>query len=122
MTQTVMIVDDSTSLRQLVKLSLSPAGYNVVEACDGKDGLSKLNGNKIHLIICDINMPNMDGLTFVQEVRKLPKHKFIPVIMLTSQSDQQAKQTGRDAGVKVWMVKPFDPIQLTDLVARFLIH
>lgn len=121
MTQTVMIVDDSASLRELVKLTLRP-GYNVVEACDGNEGLAKLNGNKIHLIICDINMPNMNGLTFVQEVRKLPKHKFIPVIMLTSQSDEPSKQVGRDAGVKVWMVKPFDPCQLTDMVARFLMH
>lgn len=122
MSKTVLIIDDSPSVRQLVNITLAPVGYSVVEACDGKDALSKLNGNKIHLIICDINMPNMDGLTFVNEIKKLPAHKFIPIIMLTSHSGEKEKQAGRAAGVKVWMVKPFAPDQLTDLVSRFVMH
>lgn len=90
MAKTVMVVDDSSSVRQVVSIALKSAGYDVIEACDGKDALAKLNGQKIHLMISDVNMPNMDGITFVKEVKKLANYKFTPIIMLTTES-QEAK-------------------------------
>ena len=108
MSKTIMIVDDSASLRQVVSIALKGAGYETIEACDGKDALNKLTG-KIHLIISDVNMPNMDGITFVKEVKKLPNYKFTPVIMLTTESQANKKAEGQAAGAKAWVVKPFQP-------------
>ena len=112
MSKTVMIVDDSESLRQVVNIALSGAGYNVIEACDGVEALGKLNGKKIHLIICDVNMPNMDGIAFVKELKQLPTHKFTPVIMLTTDGHEAKKREGQAAGAKAWVVKPFRPAQM----------
>lgn len=109
MAKTVLIVDDSASLRQVVSIALKGAGYDVVEGCDGKDALNKLDGRKIHLIISDVNMPNMDGITFVKEVKKLPNYKFTPIIMLTTESQEAKKREGQAAGAKAWVVKPFKP-------------
>jgi two-component system chemotaxis response regulator CheY len=95
MAKTILIVDDSTSLRQVVGITLKGAGYDVIEACDGKDALSKLQGQKIHLIISDVNMPNMDGLTFIKAAKQMPAYKFTPVIMLTTEAGESKKQEGR---------------------------
>ena len=121
MSKTIMIVDDSASLRQVVSIALKGAGYNVVEACDGRDALGKLNGQKIHLIISDVNMPNMDGITFVTEAKKLPAYKFTPVIMLTTEASEAKKQAGQAAGAKAWVVKPFQPAQMLAAVSKLIL-
>jgi len=121
MGKTVMVVDDSASLRQVVSIALKGAGYDVIEACDGRDGLSKLNGQRVHLIISDVNMPNMDGITFVKELKKLPATKFTPVIMLTTESQEGKKQEGQAAGAKAWVVKPFQPSQMLDAVSKLVL-
>ena len=121
MAKTVMIVDDSDSLRQVVNIALSGAGYRVIEACDGVDALEKLDGNKIQLIICDVNMPNMDGITFVKELKQLKAHKFTPVIMLTTDGHEAKKQEGQAAGAKAWVVKPFNPAQMLAAVSKLIL-
>lgn len=120
MAKTILVVDDSASLRQVVSIALKGAGYDVIEACDGKDALAKLNGVKIHLIICDVNMPNMDGITFVKEAKKLPNYKFTPVIMLTTESQEGKKAEGQAAGAKAWVVKPFQPEQMLVAVSKLI--
>jgi two-component system chemotaxis response regulator CheY len=119
MTKTIMIVDDSASTRQLASLVLRQEGYELIEACDGVDALVKLNGRKVSLIISDVNMPNMDGITFVKAVKALPEHRFAPIIMLTTGFLKSTRSEAREAGVKAWMVKPFDKFQLLEMVARF---
>ena len=116
MAKTVMVVDDSGSFRTVVKLALQKAGYTVIEACDGKDASGKLTGQKINLIVCDVNMPNMDGLAFLRHVKASPAHKFTPVIMLTTESQEAKKAEGRAAGARAWITKPFQPSQLVDAV------
>jgi two-component system, chemotaxis family, chemotaxis protein CheY len=120
MAKTILIVDDSVSLRQVVSIALKGAGYDIIEACDGKDALSKLNGTKIHLIISDVNMPNMDGITFVKEAKKLPNYKFTPIIMLTTESQEGKKAEGQAAGAKAWVVKPFQPAQMLSAVSKLI--
>jgi len=122
MSKTVMIVDDSSSLRQVVHIALAGAGYQVIEAVDGRDALARLNlaQERVHLIISDMNMPVMDGISFVREVKKHPRHKFTPVIMLTTEGAPEKKQLGRDAGAKAWIVKPFQPHQMLDAVAKLI--
>jgi two-component system, chemotaxis family, chemotaxis protein CheY len=119
--KTVLIVDDSASMRQVCNSALTRGGYNVVEASDGRDGLVKLGANKVHLVISDVNMPGMDGLTFAKEVKSQPAHKFMPIIMLTTESGDDKKSIGRAAGVKAWMVKPFQPQVLLDAVAKLIL-
>lgn len=121
MEKTIMIVDDSASLRQVVGITLKGAGYVVVEACDGKNALAMLDGRKLHLIISDVNMPNMDGLSFVQAAKQLPAYKFTPVIMLTTEAGEAKKQQGQAAGVKAWVVKPFQPAQMLDAVSKLVL-
>lgn len=121
MSKTIMIVDDSASIRMIVSMALKDAGYDVIEGVDGKDALSKLDGRKIHLIISDINMPIMDGITFVQEVKKLPAYKFVPVVMLTTESREDKKQQGQMAGAKAWVVKPFQPQQMLNVVSKLIL-
>lgn len=120
MAKTVMIVDDSASLRQVVGIALRGAGYEVIEGCDGKDALSKLTGQKVHLVISDVNMPNMDGITFVKNLKQMPAYKFTPVIMLTTESQEGKKQEGQAAGAKAWVVKPFQPAQMLAAVAKLV--
>lgn len=120
MAKTILVVDDSSSLRQVVGIALKGAGYDVIEACDGKDALGKLNGKKVHLIISDVNMPNMDGIAFVKEVKKIAEHKFVPVIMLTTESQEAKKQEGQAAGAKAWVVKPFQPAQMLTAVSKLV--
>ncbi len=120
MGKTILIVDDSASVRQVVGIALRGAGYTVIEGVDGKDALTKLNGQKIHLIISDVNMPNMDGITFVTEAKKLAAYKFTPVIMLTTESSDDKKRAGQAAGAKAWVVKPFQPPQMLAAVAKLV--
>ncbi len=118
MAKTIMVVDDSASIRQVVSIALKGAGYDVIEACDGKDALAKMTGQKIHLIVSDVNMPNMDGISLVKEVKQHPKYKFTPIMMLTTESGDDKKQAGKDAGAKAWLVKPFQPPALLSAVAK----
>jgi two-component system chemotaxis response regulator CheY len=121
MAKTIMVVDDSASLRQVVGIALKGAGYDVLEGCDGKDALSKMTGQKIHLIISDVNMPNMDGISFVKAVKQLPNYKFTPVIMLTTESQESKKAEGQAAGAKAWVVKPFKPEQMLGAVQKLVL-
>lgn len=120
MAKTILIVDDSASLRQVVAIALKGAGYDVIEGSDGNDGLSKLDGKKINLIISDVNMPGMDGLTMVTEIKKMPNYKFTPIIMLTTEAGADLKARGKAAGVKAWVVKPFKPDQMLDAVSKLI--
>src|SRR3954447_15293103 len=120
MGKTILIVDDSPSVRQVVGIALRGAGYTVIEGVDGKDALTKLDGQKIHLIISDVNMPNMDGITFVQEAKKLPAYKFTPVIMLTTESQEDKKRQAQAAGAKAWVTKPFQPEQMLAAVSKLI--
>ncbi|MCF5902997.1 MULTISPECIES: response regulator [Aeromonas] len=120
MGKTILIVDDSATIRQVVGMTLKGAGYEVMEASDGRDALNKLDGKKINLIISDVNMPNMDGITFVKEAKKLANYKFTPVIMLTTESQDSKKQEGQAAGAKAWVVKPFQPEQMLAAVAKLI--
>ena len=121
MSKTVLIVDDSASLRLVVSMALKGAGYEVIDACDGRDALAKLNGQKVHLIISDVNMPNMDGISFVREVKKNPAYKFTPVIMLTTEAAEEKKRLGQEAGARAWVVKPFQPQQMLAAVAKLIV-
>ncbi len=120
MTKTILIIDDSASARQVIGDTLKSAGYEVIEAVDGQDALTKLNGDKIHLIVCDVNMPNMDGIHFVEAAKKLPAYRFTPIIMLTSVSEEIKKHAGLVAGAKAWVVKPFKRQQLLTAIAKLL--
>ena len=121
MAKTILIVDDSASLRQVVSIALKGAGYDVIEGMDGKDALTKLDGQKIHLIISDVNMPNMNGIEFVKAAKQLPAYKFTPVIMLTTESGESLKQEGQAAGAKAWVVKPFQPAQMLAAVSKLIL-
>lgn len=118
MAKTIMIIDDSASMRQVVGITLRGAGYDVLEGVDGIDALARLKGQKVHLIISDVNMPNMDGISFVKAVKLVPAYKFTPIIMLTTESEESKKIQGQAAGAKAWVVKPFQPAQLLMAVQR----
>jgi two-component system chemotaxis response regulator CheY len=121
MAKTIMIIDDSMSLRQVVGIALAGAGYEVIEACDGKDALGKLDGRKIHLMICDVNMPNMDGISFLKALREVASYRFTPVIMLTTEAGEDKKKEGQAAGARAWVVKPFKPEQLLLAVSKLIL-
>ena len=122
MAKTILIVDDSSSLRTVVRIALTRAGYDVLEAGDGVEGLKQLDAApKVHLIVSDVNMPNMDGITFVTEVKKHPRHRFTPVIMLTTEGLDAKKEQGRAAGATAWITKPFNPPQLLDAVSKLVL-
>ncbi len=118
MAKTVFVVDDSASMRQLVRMTLTGAGYQVLEAVDGKDALGKLAEAKVNLIISDVNMPNMDGISLVRNLKQGGRHRFTPVLMLTTESEQSKKAEGQAAGAKAWIVKPFQPAQLLSAVEK----
>jgi len=118
MSKTILVVDDSPSVRQIVGLTLKSLGYKVIEAVDGVDALCKLDGQKIHLIVSDVNMPNMDGIELVKKVKAHPKYKFTPILMLTTESDEAMQAAGRAAGAKAWLVKPFQPALLLSAIAK----
>lgn len=108
----ILAVDDSASMRQMVSFTLKGAGHSVVEAVDGVDALAKARNGKFDLVISDVNMPNMDGITLIRELRALPNFKFTPMLMLTTESTAEKKQEGKAAGATGWIVKPFNPDQL----------
>lgn len=116
--KTIMTVDDSASLRQMVSLVLRGGGYEVIEARDGVDALSKLNGRDIDLVLSDINMPKMDGIELTRQLRAIPQYKFVPVVLLTTESHPEKKQEGKAAGATAWIVKPFNPEQLLAVVKK----
>ena len=120
MSKTILIVDDSNIMRLTLTNLLSETNYKVIEAMDGLDGLDKAVSAKIDLVISDVNMPNMDGLTFVQKLRELPQYKFVPVMMLTTVSDSSQMAIGKAAGVRAWMVKPLDRPKLLGAVSKVL--
>ncbi len=120
MTKQIMIVDDSGSVRTVVGITLRGAGFQVLEACDGRDALRKLTGQKVHLIISDVNMPNLDGIGFVKEVKQRPEYRFTPIVMLTTESQEEKKREGQAAGAKAWIVKPFQPDQLLGVVNKLV--
>jgi len=120
MTKTIMTVDDSASVRLMVNFTLRELGYEIIEAENGKDALKKLEKKHIHMMITDINMPEMDGISLVKKVRQNPDYKFIPIIMLTTESQVEKKNAGKQAGATGWIVKPFKPDQLVAVVKRVL--
>ncbi len=120
MSKRIMTVDDSASVRQMVSFTLRQAGYEVVEAVDGKDALSKLDGSPVHMVITDLNMPNLDGIGLIKGVRGNAACKFIPIIMLTTESQESKKLEGKQAGATGWIVKPFKPEQLISVTKRVL--
>ncbi|MEQ5835199.1 response regulator [Marinobacter sp. NFXS9] len=118
MSKKIFIVDDSSSMRQLVRMTLREAGYEVQEAFDGQDALQKLQGNRVNLVISDVNMPRMDGISLLRNLKQDSAHRFTPVLMLTTESEQAKKAEGQAAGAKAWMVKPFQPAQLLAAVQK----
>lgn len=116
----ILAVDDSASMRQMVAFTLKGAGFDVVEACDGVDALDKAKGNKVDLVLSDINMPNMDGISLIKELRQLPEYKFVPMLMLTTESSGDKKAEGKSAGATGWIVKPFNPDQLLSTIKKVL--
>ena len=121
MSKTILVVDDSSSARTVVKAALMGAGYNVIEGVDGQDGISKLDGQKVHLIISDVNMPNMNGIEMVKQIKQMPEYKFTPICMLTIESEQGKRDEGKAAGAKAWIVKPFQPPKLLDAVSKLVL-
>jgi two-component system chemotaxis response regulator CheY len=120
MAKSVLTVDDSASIRQMVAFTLKSAGYEVVEAVDGQDGLSKAKGKTVDLVLTDQNMPKMDGLTLIKALRGLPQYKTTPILMLTTESSDTMKTQGRAAGATGWLVKPFDPAKLLEVVKKVI--
>lgn len=116
----ILAVDDSVSMRQMVGFTLKSAGYDVVEAVDGNDGLSKAKQQDFDLILTDVNMPNMDGISLVREVRALPNYKFTPILMLTTEAGSDKRMEGKQAGATGWIVKPFNPEQLLATVKKVI--
>lgn len=114
----ILIVDDSASLRTVVKMALVGAGHSVMEAGDGKAALDLLDGRPVDMAICDINMPVMNGIEFVKAVKDRPAYKFMPILMLTTESSDKQKEAGKAAGAKAWMTKPFAPTQLVTAVQK----
>ena len=120
MGKVIMTADDSASIRQMVSFTLRQAGYEIIEAVDGKDALEKLAGTRIDMLIADLNMPNLDGIGLLKEVRRSPEHRFVPVIMLTTESHEAKKNEGRAAGASGWIVKPFKPDQLLAVIKKVI--
>lgn len=118
--KTILTVDDSPSVRQMVKITLTSAGYGVVEACDGRDGLEKAKSRSVNLVITDLNMPVMNGLEFIRALRQLPAFRGVPIVFLTTESDESMKQEAKAAGATGWITKPFKPEQLTAVAKKLI--
>lgn len=118
MAKTVLTVDDSASIRQMVAFTLKSAGYTVIEAADGQEGLDKAKSNAVNLVLTDQNMPKMDGLTLIKSLRGLPQYRSTPILMLTTESSDAMKSQGKAAGATDWLVKPFDPQKLLEVVKK----
>jgi len=117
---TILAVDDSASMRQMVSFTLKGAGYNVVEAVDGVDALNKAKAQAFDCVVTDVNMPNKDGITLIKDLRALPNYKFTPLLMLTTEAGMDKKQQGKEAGATGWIVKPFNPDQLLKTIKKVL--
>lgn len=120
MAKTILTVDDSESLRKMVAFSLNAAGYDVVQAVDGQDGLSKAKEKTVDLVLTDQNMPVMDGLTLIKNLRGLGSYQKVPILMLTTESSDEMKAKGKAAGANGWLVKPFDPKRLIEVVQKVI--
>ncbi len=120
MAKTILAVDDSGSLRQMVAFSLKAAGYDVVQAVDGQDGLDKAKERTVDLVLTDQNMPIMDGLTLIKNLRELSSYQKVPILMLTTESSDEMKAKGKAAGANGWLVKPFDPKRLIEVVQKVI--
>lgn len=120
MSTVILAVDDSASMRQMVTATLKSGGYEVVQAADGTEALAFARTKGVDLVLTDVNMPGMDGITLVKELRMLPSYRYTPMLMLTTESSQEKKQQGKQAGATGWIVKPFNPEQLLSTVARVL--
>jgi two-component system chemotaxis response regulator CheY len=120
MTATILAVDDSASMRQMVRFTLTHAGYDVVEAVDGVQALEIARANTVSLVVTDVNMPRLDGITLVRELRNLPAYKFIPMLVLTTEGGIDKKIAGKQAGATGWLVKPFNPERLLATITRVL--
>jgi two-component system, chemotaxis family, chemotaxis protein CheY len=120
MSKKALIVDDSSSMRQMVSYTLTQAGFTVVEGANGEEGLARLTGEKIDIIITDLNMPVMDGLQFIASARQKKEYKFTPILMLTTESSDARKQAAKAAGATGWITKPFNPQQILQVIAKVL--
>jgi two-component system, chemotaxis family, chemotaxis protein CheY len=120
MSKKIITVDDSSSIRQMVGFTLKQAGYEVVAAVDGVDALEKVKATPVDMALVDLNMPRMDGITLIKHLRADPRHKFIPIVMLTTESQADKKMAGKSAGATGWIVKPFKPDQLISVVKKVL--
>jgi two-component system chemotaxis response regulator CheY len=121
MSKTALVVDDSPTMRQMVALTLINAGFTVVEAEHGKDAVNKIaGGSKMDIVVTDLNMPEMDGITLIKELRKMSAFKFTPILMLTTESAEDKKQAGKAAGATGWIVKPFNPELMLKVIAKVL--
>ncbi len=121
MSKTALIVDDSRTMRQMVAFTLTNAGFTVVEAENGKDAVSKVSGGaKMDIVVTDLNMPEMDGIALIKELRKMSTFKFTPILMLTTESAMEKKKEGKEAGATGWIVKPFNPEVLLKTIAKVL--
>jgi len=120
MAKRILLVDDSASVRTVAGIALRGAGYEVVEASNGQEGLKQLSGERIHLIISDVNMPVLDGIGFLKEVKKHPAYKFLLVDMPTTEAGEDKKQEGRAAGAKAWITKPFQPAVMLEAVSKLV--
>lgn len=120
MAKTVLSVDDSSSIRQMVSFTLKGAGYEVIEAADGQEGLDKAKSKTVDMVLTDQNMPRMDGLTLIKSLRSMPAYKSVPILMLTTESGDAMKAQGKAAGATGWLVKPFDPQKLLEVTKKVI--
>ena len=116
----IATVDDSASVRQMVTFTLMNAGYEVIEAIDGQDALTKLNGKRVHMVLTDLNMPNLNGIELIRALRADPTYKFTPMVLLTTESQTEKKQEGKAAGATGWIVKPFKPEKLLAVIKKLV--
>ena len=120
MAKIVLSVDDSSSIRQMVAFTLKGAGYEVIEASDGQEGLEKAKMKTVDMVLTDQNMPRMDGLTMIKNLRAMPNYESVPILMLTTESGDAMKQQGKAAGATGWLVKPFDPAKLLEVTKKVI--
>lgn len=118
MSKTALVVDDSNSMRQMVSFVLQQGGFTVIEGSNGQEALQKLEGLTVNVVITDLNMPVMDGMTLIRQLRAQPQHRFTPILMLTTESQDSVKLEGKAAGATGWIVKPFDPQKLLSVVGK----
>jgi two-component system chemotaxis response regulator CheY len=120
MSRTILVVDDSVTIRQMVSFTLKEAGFSVVEASDGQEALERLSSQRMDVILTDLNMPRLDGIGLIRALRGRPASKYTPVLMLTTESQESKRQEGRSAGATAWLVKPFHPDKLLQVIAKVL--